>query len=159
MGKFSPKGAIIARMRTCRVVVSIFALAAICTAGAMRADESPPAEPVQIAQARDAEAQTAQPQAAERTGEDRLSTLGDLRHMESRTDAQISGVRAEMRALREDMNEQFYTLLAVMVALFGLPQLPGWLRQLRENGKPAVAAGIFLVVLAAAAGGAAVAAW
>ena len=134
-------------MKTFRAILSAAALVAFCATGAIRADESPPiADAASAAQAQNA---------ASAIGDNRPATLGDLRHAQNRTDAQISEVRAEMRAA---MNQMLYTLLAAMIALFGLPHLPTWWRQLRENGRPAAAAGIFLVARAIASAGAAIAA-
>ena len=159
MGKFPPRGAIIFRMKSFRAIsfraiVSVAALVVFCAAGTVRAadESSSSADSVRAAQA----------QGAANVGDNRPATLGDLRHVQNRMDAQISELRAEfraeMRALREDMNQMLYTLLAAMIALFGLTHLPTRWRQLRENGKAAAASGIFLVVLAIAGAGAAIAA-
>ena len=91
------------------------------------AQETAASVPIQVAQA----------EGAGRVGGDRLATLGDLRHMGGRTDAQISELRGEMQAIREEMGRMFYALLAAMIALFGLPHLPTWWRQFRANGKSA----------------------
>ena len=137
-------------MKTFRAILSVAALVAFCATGAIRADESPPIADAASA----AQAQTLAPA----IGDNRPATLGDLRHAQNRTDAQISEVRAEMHEMRATMNQMLYTLLAAMIALFGLPHLPTWWRQLRENGKPAAAARIFLVARAIASAGAAIAA-
>ena len=148
-GKIFAGSAIILFMKTFRAILSVAAVVAFCASGVSRAaDESPPvADSVRSASAQD----------EARFGDNRLATLGDIRH----TEAKISELRAEMnemgRELRAAMNQMLYTLLAAMVALFGLPHLPSWWGRLRENGKPAAALGIFLIVLAVAGAGAAIA--
>ena len=106
-----------------RILAAVFAFAALSAPA--RAQETPAPVPIQVAQA----------ESAARVGDNRLATLGDLRHMGNRTDAQISELRGEMQAIREEMGRMFYALLAAMIALFGLPHLPTWWRQLRANGK------------------------
>ena len=115
-----------------RVLAAGFVFAALSAPAG--AQETAASVPIQVAQA----------ESAGRVGDDRLATLGDLRHMGGRTDAQISELRSEMRdirgemqAIREEMGRMFYALLAAMIALFGLPHLPTWWRQLRANGKSA----------------------
>ena len=85
-------------MNTFRTILTVFALVAVFAPGVARADES--ARPVQVAQAQNG----AQP------GDNRPATLGDIRHMEARSDAQISELRTDVNAqiseLRADMNAQ-----------------------------------------------------
>ena len=78
-----------------------------------------------------------------RTVQDDIRTVeGDLRRvderigrLETQMDQMRAEMRAEMREIRQAMREDFRWLLAAIIALLGLPQLPNWVNRLRRNGK------------------------
>ena len=126
-------------MKTLRAVLLSAFFAAAFAGGTARAEESPSAEPVRIAQAE--------------SGDNRPATLGDINRLESRSEKRMDRLedyigRLEKRIgqLENRMVEMFLALLIVMVALFGIPQFPDWWNRLRANGKSGAAAGILLVV-------------
>ena len=126
-------------MKTLRAVLLFAFFAAAFAGGTARAEESPSAEPVRIAQAE--------------SGDNRPATLGDLNRLEARSEKRMDRLedyigRLEKRIgqLENRMVEMFLALLIVMVALFGIPQFPDWWSRLRANGKSGAAAGILLVV-------------
>ena len=135
-----------------RAILPVFALFAVCAAGEARAVDGESARPVQVAQAQNGAS----------SGDDRPATVGDLRHFESRMDERMTRLEnrmdGRMRDLEGRMTQMFTALLAVMIALYGLPQLPSWWGRLRAGGKNAVASGIFLIALVVITAGVAIAA-
>ena len=133
MGKSPPEGAIIfSAMKTLRAVLLSALFAAVFAGGTARAEESPSAEPVRVAQAE--------------SGDNRPATLGDINRLEARSEKRMDRVEDRIGQLEDRMVEMFLALLIVMVALFGIPQFPDWWNRLRANGKSGAAAGILLVV-------------
>ena len=146
-------------MRILRAILPVFALFAVCATGGAWAMDGESVRPVQVAQA-----QNGAP-----SGDDRPATVGDLRHFESRMDERMTGLEnrmddrmrhleSRMMRMEDRMIQMFTALLAVMIALYGLPQLPSWWGRLRAGGKNAVASGIFLIALVVITAGAAIAA-
>ena len=149
-------------MKTLRPIPLIFALLAVCSpAGAQATDESA-AESVRP----DLSAEVPL-----RSGDDRQATLGDIRHFDARSNMRMTRMEnrmnermdrmetqfnARMERLEDRMTQMFTALLAVMIALYGLPQLPGWWSRLRASGKTATMVGIALATLAVASAGAAI---
>ena len=90
---------------------------------------------------------------AESLGDNRQATLGDINRLDAKIEQQGRELRAAMddnrqatlgdinrldakieqqgRELRAAMDSHFRWTLALIVALLGLPQLPGWIRAFR----------------------------
>ena len=150
-------------MKIFRPILPVFVLVAVCATGTARADDES-VRPVQIAQA----------QSESQSGDGRPATLGDIRHFESRMnermdrmDARIERMESRMiqqetrldariGRLEDRMVQMFLALLAVMIALHGLPHLPDWWNRLRANGKSATVVGVLVAALAIAGAGAAI---
>ena len=126
-------------MRILRAILPVFAVFAVCATGEARAVDGESAQ-----------------------AQNRPASLGDIRQFESRMDERMTRLENRMddrmRDLEGRMTQMFTALLAVMIALYGLPQLPSWWGRLRAGGKNAVASGIFLIALVVITAGVAIAA-
>ena len=149
-------------MKTFRLIPFVFALVAACATGGVWAEDDESVRPVRVAQAQ------------AQSGDGRQATLGDIRHFESRMnermdrmDARIERMESRMiqqetrldariGRLEDRMVQMFLALLAVMIALHGLPHLPDWWNRLRANGKSATVVGVLVAALAIAGAGAAI---
>ena len=60
---------------------------------------------------------------------------GDVRQIEER----MARMEVQMDHMRAEMREDFRWIIATIIALLGLPQLPNWINRLRGNGKAPVA--------------------
>ena len=56
---------------------------------------------------------------------------GDVRRIEER----MARMEVQMDHMRAEMREDFRWIIATIIALLGLPQLPNWINRLRGNGK------------------------
>ena len=130
-------------MKILRAILLSAFLAATFAGGTAWAEESPSIELVRIAQAE--------------SGDNRPATLGDIGRMHARFEKRMDRLdnrfdRLEYRIVRLEnrMVQMFLFLIAMMIALFGIPKLPDVCNRLRVNGKSMAAAGILLVAFVTA---------
>ena len=73
---------------------------------------------------------------AESLGDNRQATLGDINRLDAKIEQQgrelRAAIEAQGRELRATIDSNFRWTIIIIVALLGLPQLPGWIGGIRR---------------------------